>query len=137
MGGSDKYPQVSYDKAGSYDVQLAISSFCGEDSVSKTVTIEPDCAPELHIPNVFTPNGDGENDLFVIPYKHIAEINIAIYNRWGELIYEINDLDTFWDGNNKNGRLCSDGVYYYIIKGKATNKQQFDETGYVQLLDGK
>lgn len=102
-------PQVVADTiigSGSYFVRVA-NSFC-TDSASITIVFIP-C--EITIPNVFTPNGDGTNDYFVIdnllnyPYS-----KLEIYNRWGRKVYSNNNYQNDWDGTG-----LADGVYYYVL----------------------
>lgn len=68
------------------------------------------------LPNVFTPNGDGVNDLFKpYPYKFVEKINMTIYNRWGNEVFKTEDPDINWDGKDlQTGKPVSDGVYYYV-----------------------
>ena len=68
------------------------------------------------LPNVFTPNGDGINDIFhPLPYKYVDHIDIKIYDRWGDLVYKTTDPDINWDGTDmRTGKPVPDGIYYYI-----------------------
>lgn len=77
------------------------------------ITVLIDSSPII-IPNVFTPNGDGFNDVF--EYKNIEnkQIITQVYNRWGQLLYFDEDL-IWWDGTH-NGSHCPEGVYYYIVE---------------------
>lgn len=68
----------------------------------------------LYVPNAFTPNGDGFNDLFRAEGGNINEFYLGIFNRWGELIFESEDMDIGWDGKYK-GKFCQDGVYVWKI----------------------
>lgn len=71
--------------------------------------------PEITIPNVFTPNGDGFNDRFVPDATSIANFTMIIFNRWGSPIFETNDYITGWDGKVE-GKEVPDGVYYWLIR---------------------
>jgi gliding motility-associated-like protein len=86
---------------------------------------------ELVIPNVFTPNGDGVNDSFTIGGKAITEYNLTIVNRWGNTIFESNDINTSWDGT-ANGTPCMDGTYFYILKAKSSSND-YNKHGHVTL----
>ncbi|MCX6271285.1 MAG: gliding motility-associated C-terminal domain-containing protein [Bacteroidetes bacterium] len=66
------------------------------------------------IPNVFTPNNDGKNDLFAIDYKGRKSYTLKVFNRWGNLIFTSNDKNVLWDGTI-HGTPCDDGVYYYLL----------------------
>ncbi len=70
---------------------------------------------EIEIPNIFTPNNDGINDLFIPKkYKHINKSSIQIFNRWGNLVYDSNDVLYGWNGESKNIK-CSNGIYFWIV----------------------
>lgn len=87
-----------------------------------------DCEDTLNIPNVFTPNGDGVNDVFKI--ENLPEnANVKIYNRWGVQVFESTKPATFWDGRTSGGTECTEGVYYYII-----NTEEKSYKGYLQLV---
>jgi len=83
-----------------------------KDMDSVKVSITTDC-PDLYIPNGFSPNGDGNNDLYFI-YGDIGTIQLFIYNRWGQLIFETNDQTKGWDGTFK-GKELESGVYAYKL----------------------
>jgi gliding motility-associated-like protein len=91
-----------------------VSNPCGE--ASDTVVIETrNCEPAIWAPNAFTPNGDGLNDSFRVQGQNIDEYYLAIYDRWGEKVFETKDIHHAWDGRCQN-RLCSTGVYIWMIR---------------------
>lgn len=69
------------------------------------------------IPNVFTPNGDGVNDIFFITSAGLTDFNMVIVNRWGEKVFETSDPNEGWNGTT-NGKKCSDGVYFITMTAK-------------------
>ena len=74
---------------------------------------------DYRLPNVFTPNGDGINELFTpfMPYSGVTKIEMEIYNRWGKRVFRTTDPDILWDGSDETTHLpSSDGVYYYGCK---------------------
>lgn len=77
---------------------------------------------QLIIPNVFTPNGDGANDVFFITSSGLSEYNLTILNRWGNTVFESEDPAEAWDGKS-NGEPCTDGTYFYLLKAKSTSKE--------------
>ncbi len=91
-----------------------------------------ECPPE--IPNVFTPNGDGINDEFVI--INLTEgSSVTIYNRWGTLVFESlsasgGRLGGVWDGRTTAGIACVEGVYYYVV----TLQNGKSYRGFLELL---
>ena len=71
--------------------------------------------PEYELPNVITINGDGVNEIFKpIKNKFIKDIDLKIYNRWGNLVFETTDPSIMWDGKViQTNQLCSQGTYFY------------------------
>ncbi|GCD77249.1 hypothetical protein JCM31826_07310 [Thermaurantimonas aggregans] len=69
----------------------------------------------LYIPNAFTPNGDGRNDCFQVVGDNLSSYQIQIFSRWGELVYQSDDVSQCWDGTHR-GRPVPDGVYLYVIR---------------------
>src|SRR5690606_34336935 len=96
----------------------------------------------LIIPNIFTPNNDGHNDVFsvqIIDAELISTIEVIIYNRWGEKMYEyINNESTpellLWDGVASSGNKVSEGTYFYVITYKTKAGETITEKGTVSLL---
>lgn len=108
-------------------------------SYEATATIHlVDCdftEPTVYIPNVFTPNGDGVNDIFEIVTTESYINEGYIFNRWGNTISELSNDVNFWNGKDKNaGKDVPDGVYTYIvtITGNDNSKKQYQ--GFVTLL---
>ncbi|HTB07526.1 MAG TPA: gliding motility-associated C-terminal domain-containing protein [Bacteroidia bacterium] len=90
------------------------------DSAGNESTIIPFCVdncPQYQLPNVITPNGDGDNDFFtpIKPYRYIKSIDINIFNRWGQVMFHTINPEINWNGTDQNsGDPCPDGVYYYV-----------------------
>ncbi len=82
---------------------------------SDTILIVLDCPSNLWFPNCFTPNADGVNDKFKPEYENIFQYQLYVFNRWGQLIYDSNNIDEGWDGTIK-GRKCPFGVYFFIAE---------------------
>jgi len=85
------------------------------------VQIDPPLGLVNQIPNVFTPNGDNENDLFKlagVPDPCFDVMEVQIFNRWGRKVFESEDPLFEWNGTNKNdGSKCASGTYYVLLKG--------------------
>lgn len=108
--------------------QVTVMDACGYITVDTVVVdVLLDC--DLDIPNVFTPNGDGKNDFFLISANGIKTFSITIYNRWGTKVFESNDIAKSWDGGDSN-----DGTYFYMVKAESINDKKHDSKGYLQLL---
>ena len=104
---------ISYLPNGSYMLYVKDANQCS-DSTSAIVTYDNCCTPSL--PNAFTPNNDGKNDIFRIIYKGDLELKeFSIYNRYGQRVYSSNILNQGWDGNFNN-QEAELGVYYYQIR---------------------
>ncbi len=87
----------------------------GNESTFSTIICVDDCI-NYELPNVFTPNGDGINDLFrPFPHNLVEKIDLKIYGRWGNMVYQTTDPDINWDARQMNsGKKVPPGVYYYI-----------------------
>lgn len=81
----------------------------------------------IHIPNVFTPNQDGVNDVWITGGE-IKEVQIL--NRWGNVVYSTDENFNGWDGKTKDGLTCVDGVYYYVL----TEKDNTIHKGFITLI---
>ncbi|HYW94231.1 MAG TPA: gliding motility-associated C-terminal domain-containing protein, partial [Bacteroidales bacterium] len=92
----------------------AIDSFNNESMPSVKICVD-ECI-KYEIPNVFSPNGDGVNDVLKpYEYRDVNKIDMKIFNRWGQMIYETQDPNINWDGKIMGtDKLASPGVYYYI-----------------------
>ena len=88
---------------------------------------------DAFIPNTFTPNDDGENDLFRVKGLKVDQVFLAIYNRWGEKVFETNDLSVGWDGKYK-GRPADVGVFGWYLKVKCINGEETFKKGNVTLI---
>lgn len=97
--------------AGCYYV-TALDSVGNESEPSNVVCV--DNCPEYELPNVFTPNDDGKNDLFMpFPYLYIARVDITIVDRWGVVMFRTQDPDIRWDGTTLQGAPAPVGTYFY------------------------
>jgi gliding motility-associated-like protein len=101
-------PVHSYSESGTYNVLLEVKNNFG---CSDTFSLEVIIRDELKVPNVFSPNGDGKNDVFFIEGLYGSGNRLEIYNRWGILIYKSDDYKNNWNGDNH-----PDGTYYFIFK---------------------
>lgn len=122
--------------AGCYAV-TAIDTFNNESIIDTFFCV--DNCPIYNLPLVFSPGGDGFNDLFhPFPYRYIQDIEITIYNRWGVKIFNTTDKDILWDGyKQSNGAECVEGVYYYVgyvNEIRLSGIVQRDFKGYVHLI---
>jgi gliding motility-associated-like protein len=89
--------------------------------------------PGVFIPNAFTPNGDGKNDIFKVYGNYIKAIDMKIFNQWGELIYQTNNVNGGWDGSSK-GQQQPIGVYVYLIQTIEQNGAVTSQRGSINLV---
>lgn len=125
--------------AGCYAV-TALDTFFNESPYSNIACI--DNCPVYELPNIFTPDGDGINDVFKpFPYKYVQDIHIKIWNRWGEEVFETTNPYIGWDGRHKESkRLCADGVYFYVCEVNEIRLNGIEKRilkGYLQILTSK
>ncbi len=91
--------------------------------------------PKLFIPNAFTPNNDGNNDVFTVGLNNIEQGEISIYSQWGELIYQSSSLQDGWDGQVRDtGREAPEGVYVYKIVIDGFEETQLVRSGTITLV---
>ena len=108
------HPQTVYYSAGTYPITLVVTDAMGcKDTLIKEIVIQ-----NLDdIPNIFTPNEDGINDVFLVKNLGMKDYQITILNRWGQVLYEGDQGTAAWDGTTPSGEKCADGTYYYIVTG--------------------
>jgi gliding motility-associated-like protein len=120
-----------FKEAGTYLVAFVISdSRKCSDSIIKKVIIEPDF--NFFIPNVFTPNGDGTNEIFIPVTRGVKFYSFTIFNRWGQKIFESRDATLGWDGSF-SGSQCPEGVYTWKAVISTTNAEAKELNGHVTL----
>lgn len=124
-------PSTVFNNAGTFTVMLVASSANCSDTITKTIIAEEGFTVE--VPNVFTPNGDGANDLFHIKTTGVKSAEGYIYNRWGQLLYSWDALRSSWDGKAANGENCPDATYYYLIKLIDKKDKEHLAPGYVLI----
>jgi gliding motility-associated-like protein len=91
--------------------------------------------PLFYIPSAFTPNGDGLNDSFGVKAEGIGLFKLQIFNRWGELVFESDDIYEFWDGTYLGKRITSTDVFVYQVKAVGKNNVVLpEERGNVTLV---
>jgi len=132
------YNHVALATGGGCYYVTAIDANGNESNPSSIVCI--DNCPSYDLPNTFTPNADGSNDLFIpYPYRYIERIDMKIYNQWGNLVFETTDPDINWDGRDLNGNELTSGAYYYSARVFESTldgvSEQMDVlSGYIQLM---
>lgn len=90
----------------------------------------------ITIPNVFTPNNDEINDVWIPTYNNVKTIEITILNRWGNLVFHTADSKDYWDGKIAGGKVL-DGTYFYVVKFETTTNQMFQKKGFIQVINSQ
>ena len=145
----DHSPIYVYENSGIYMVKLVSKKTSEFYTCTDTVYLETHIVVDtsyVAAPNVFTPNGDGVNDNFVVKFWSMQEVKISIFNRWGRTVhvYENSNVQGFrntwtvsaWDGTI-GGRYASPGVYFYVVEGRGRDGQKRWAKGFFHLYRGK
>lgn len=125
-------PYNTYKDYGEFDISLIATNEIGcVDSITKKIGIEE--AYYVYIPNTFTPDKGRYNSTFSAITTGISSLNITIFNRWGELMYESDDLNFEWDGVYK-GVIAQQGTYIYKVNCISNSGKELDFFGHINLL---
>ena len=123
-----------YEIEGIYYVELIAQN----DLCSDTFGIEINALllgdPIIFVPNVFSPNQDGTNELFIIETENIATLELIILNRWGNVMARIESLDDGWDGKSFSGNEAEEGVYFYKYTAQGNNGTELSGHGFLTLV---
>ncbi|MDO4160558.1 MAG: gliding motility-associated C-terminal domain-containing protein [Prevotellaceae bacterium] len=137
--------EYTFTTAGTHKIELYATFINGTDTIEYTADYWSENDPltvtisesALEMPNAFSPNGDGINDIYMAKdgYQSIIEFNAYIFNRWGQKLYEWHDVEGGWDGTY-NGKDVKQGVYYVLVKAKGADGRTFTIKRDVNLLRG-
>jgi len=119
-----------YARPGIYDVKQIVT---GDHGCLDTSSLEVKVLPVFWVPDAFTPNGDGLNDLFIPVMRGIANYHCCVFDRWGNLIFETYDLNAGWDGTFHNLK-CQQDVYAYTITTSDFLGNSNKYVGHITLL---
>lgn len=134
-GGTDSSIFVAPSSSTNYCVTATNENNCTE-TVCVTVNVSDDCASDIAIANAFSPNGDGQNDFVLVHCRNALCVNtfyIAIYDRWGEKVFESNDPNFKWDGSYK-GKIMFTQVLDYFIRTTDVNGEEYVKKGNISLV---
>ena len=124
---------ITYSDPGTYTVLLTASNGICDDVATIQIVVMPFPPPIVHVPNVFTPNHDNANDEFFIDTYLAASLKLIILNRWGNVVHEITDLTSKWNGEI-NGKEASEGVYFYKYEVVGINGDVLTGHGNITLI---
>lgn len=127
-------PSHEYTELGNYIVTLTAFDTLGCANAVTFTFIDADATSEISVPNVFSPNRDGENDLFMVESTNLIVLRGTIYNRWGQKMYEWEGPDGSWDGYTSAGIVAPEGTYFYVITAEGADGNTYEFQGDVTLL---
>jgi gliding motility-associated-like protein len=135
-GGTATGPNQThtYTSSGNFPATLTATDANGCSSTHIVIIVVHDIPSSVLVPNVFTPNGDGSNELFYIRSNGLAQLDVKIYDRWGVLMGQISTVNSGWDGRTKTGSQAADGTYYYVLSAKGADGKSFDKQGFFLLI---
>ena len=123
-------PTATIQQTTTYTLKITTAAGCNK-SDDVIVTVVPYCVKPM---NAFTPNGDGQNDLWLVSNGPcLTKASVAVFNRWGSKVYESKDYKNNWNGTFENKAL-PDGTYYYIINYELINNTALTLKGNVTIL---
>lgn len=137
--------EYTFTKAGTHNIVVYATFINGNDTIAYTQEYWDEIGPmrvtisesKLEMPNAFSPNGDGINDIYKAKdgYQSIIEFHAYIFNRWGQKLYEWDDPAGGWDGKY-NEKDVKQGVYFVLVKAKGADGRTFNIRRDVNLLRG-
>ena len=122
---------LSVYQAGEYYVYVVDENGCSDQSDLSIINVVP--RSELFVPNSFTPNSDRHNELFIIHAKNIRSFNMKIFDRWGDVLFQSDNIEKHWDGTF-NGSKVEQDKYLYVIDIIGEDNVPFTKSGIINLL---
>lgn len=127
-------PVASPQQTTTYYLTITDPYGCTYTDTLKIFVLEVICdEPYIYVPNAFTPDGDGKNDVLYVRSKMMTEMNFMVYDRWGEKVFETQNVDEGWDGRYK-GKPCDPAVFVYYLSARCHNETFFKKSGNVTLI---
>jgi len=131
---SSANPVATVTDSTTFVVTVTDTLGCTYSDSLRLACITVECGkPNVFIPNAFTPNGDGKNDMVCFSGEWISDFHIAIFTRWGEKVYESDDIGACWDGRYHDN-LCMAGVYVYHCRIRCADGQVTQLKGDITLI---
>ncbi len=135
----DKDPfDFTYEHPGKYLVKLIVKSDKGPEVCKDSLTLSTPIVVDtslVQVPNVFTPNGDGRNDVWRIKSQSLESFHAIVFNRWGRVVYEWRNPEEGWNGK-VNGKMATPGTYFYVITavGREEKTKKYTKKGSFMLI---
>jgi gliding motility-associated-like protein len=117
-----------------YTVSILDSTGCPRAATVTIYVTSSQCKSDnVFVPNTFTPNSDGENDILFVRSNDITELYFAVYNRWGQMVFETTDITKGWNGIYK-GMLADPAVFAWYLRAKCYNGDELTKKGNTTLI---
>ena len=127
-------PDYTYSSDGIYAVTQIITNTAGcTDSLTQAVNVTSPSVFPPTTPDAFSPNGDGVNDVFFVRGGPFSKMNLKIYDGWGALVFETDNIDEGWDGTYK-GEKVQIGVYIYVVDAIVETGNSYNLQGKITLI---
>jgi len=130
---NSQHPIATPEETTTYVVTVSEGPCTKNDTVTIVVTDVICGPPDVYVPNAFTPDGNGSNDVVMVRGNNIKELIFRIYDRWGELVFETNDQSVGWDGTYK-GKPGDPAVYVYYLDIICIDEEEYFEKGNITLI---
>ncbi|MBZ0206044.1 MAG: gliding motility-associated C-terminal domain-containing protein [Flavobacteriales bacterium] len=130
---TDISPTFTFPSAGCFPVSLVVTNDagCADSTVQQVCVLAQD---SLIVPNIFSPNSDGRNDVFRIRGGDLTSLEVHIFNRWGQQVALLERVNQVWDGRSPAGEVLSEGTYFYTLRGVGRNGTAHDQSGTITLV---
>ncbi len=125
-------PVKYFDEPGIYTITLTSTSADGKTAVD-SIKVEALANSSISTPSEFTPNGDGQNDLFVFARVNVASYNITIVDKDANVVYDYSGTDGKWDGRTPKGKDAKEGTYYYLVSAVGKDGKTYEKKGKIAL----
>lgn len=125
----------SFTESGQFFVRLMVTNTETDETQTSDVFMIQIAESELKVPNAFSPNGDGVNDIFKVSHKSLVRFQAYIFNRWGQELYRWNlsHIDDGWDGT-AHGRQVPEGVYFIVVEAEGADGVKYNIKGDINIL---
>ncbi len=135
LAGDHEHLNYTFHKPGNYEITLvAMDSLGCSDSYTLVFPVDGCEDAMVYIPNSFTPNGDGVNDLFRFTTSFVEDFELTIFNRLGAIVFSSVNGDHFWNGDDNTGYFVSDGVYVYTFRYTGFDGVKNDMKGTITIF---
>lgn len=131
----DQNMKYTFTASGKWFIKLYITDTNTKETFESDFFTIVISESELKVPNAFSPNGDGVNDIFIVKHKSLVKFNAVVFNRWGQELYRWNNPDIGWDGTS-HGKNVNDGVYFIAIEAVGSDGIKYNHKGDINILRG-